>query len=228
MGFCREQLERMRPLWDRMLHHPFLLSTRDGTIARETFGTWMAQDHLFIEAAVPFLGAMIARAPRAHRETLVAAIGALMEELELFRERAEAAGVELEGTEPAFICHAYIQYLHATAARASYPEAFTVLYVAEKAYLESWSVVRAGIERGSPWMPFVENWTSEGFRDYVGWLEAELDRLAADVGGEERSRLERYFERTLKYEIAFWELAVQGARWPGLDEPTADPVSREG
>lgn len=228
MGFCHDQLERLRPLWDRMLRHPFLLETRDGTIAREAFATWMAQDHLFVEAAVPFLGTLLGRAPREHREPLSGAIAALLRELELFRERAAAAGVELEGTEPAFICHAYIQYLHASAARGSYVEAFTVLYGAEKAYLDSWSVVRAGIDPSSPWMPFVENWTSDGFRDYVGWLEGELDRLAAAAGAEELARLARRFELTTRYEIAFWELAVQGVRWPGLEEPAVDPVSREG
>lgn len=228
MGFCREQLERLRPLWDRMLRHPFLLETRDGTIARETFATWMAQDYLFVEAAVPFLGALIARAPRKHREPLSEAIAALSGELEMFRDRAAEAGVELGGTDPAFICHAYIQYLHATAARGGYPEAFTVLYVAEKAYLESWSVVRDGIDPGSPWMPFVDNWTSDAFRAYVEWLGKELDRIAAAAGAEERDRMGRYFELTVKYEIAFWELAVRGARWPGMEELAVDPVSREG
>lgn len=228
MGFSEEQFERLRPLWDRMLRHPFLLETRDGTVARETFTAWIAQDYLFVEAAVPFLGALLARAPARHREALGGAIGALGRELELFREQAAAARVPLVGVEPGFICHAYIQYLHASAARATYAGAFTVLYAAEKAYLDSWSVVRAGIDPDSPWMPFVENWTSEAFRDYVGWLEAELDRLAEGVGEGERRGMEERFEVTARYEVAFWEMAVEGPRWPGLEETTADPVSREG
>lgn len=228
MSFCAEQLERVRSAWERMLRHPFLLETRDGSIPFERFAHWMRQDYLFVEAAVPFLAALLSRAPREHRKPLTDALAALHRELALFRERAEATGVELEGTEPAFICHAYIQFLHATAARASYPEAFTVLYAAEKAYHDSWKVVREGIDPGSPWLPFVENWAGEPFAGYVAYLEGELDRLAAAVGAAERARMARLFELTVRYEMAFWELAYAGERWPGMEELTVDPVSREG
>jgi thiaminase len=42
MGFCAEQLDRLHPLWSRMLDHRFLRDTRDGTIPHATFATWMA------------------------------------------------------------------------------------------------------------------------------------------------------------------------------------------
>lgn len=32
MSFCETQQARIAPLWDRMLNHPFLLQTRDGTV----------------------------------------------------------------------------------------------------------------------------------------------------------------------------------------------------
>lgn len=216
LGFCAEQLERVAALWKRMVEHPFLVETRDGTIPDATFGRWIRQDYLFVEAAVPFLGALLARAPAAHAEPLAQAIAALHVELDLFRERARAAGVDLDDVEPAFIAHAYVQFLLATGWRASYAEAFAVLYGAEKAYHDAWTGVRAGIDPASPWIAFVDNWSSETFRAYVAWLEAELDRLAARVGADERARMARLFETTVKYEIAFWELAYEGPAWPGL------------
>ena len=59
MGFVQEQHERVRPTWERMLRHPFLLQTRVGTIPFETVATWMRQDYLFVEAAVPFIARMV-------------------------------------------------------------------------------------------------------------------------------------------------------------------------
>jgi len=216
MAFCEEQLARVRPLWDVMLAHRFLRETRDGRIARETFATWMRQDYLFVEAAIPFLAALIPKAPPDDWESLSGAIAALQKELKLFEERAAAVGVTLRGTRPSFVNHAYIQFLLATACRASYAEAYTVLYAAEKAYHDSWTVVRRGLDRGSPWYPFVENWAGEAFAQYVAFLEKRLDALASEAGPAERARMAELFELTTRYEIAFWEMAATGEGWPGL------------
>ena len=218
MGFCSEQLDRLAPLWNRMTGHPFLVETRDGTIPRDTFANWMRQDHLFVEAAIPFVSALLAKAPREHWEPLDRVLTALMRELGMFEERAEAVGVTLAGAEPGFVNHAYIQFLLATAHRSSYPEGYAVLYAAEKAYYDSWSVVRDGIDPESPWKPFVENWSGPDFADYVAYLEDTLDRLAADCGEAERARMAELFELTGRYELAFWDMAYRGAAWPGLPE----------
>ncbi len=221
MSFSADQLARVRAIWERMLDHRFLKETRDGIIAHGTFANWMRQDYLFVEAAIPFIAALIPKAPKDHRAALGAALPTLEKELELFRERAESAGVDLRNVEPSFTNHAYVQFLLASAYARSYAEAFTVLYVAEKAYYDSWMVVKAGIDKGSSWYPFVENWTSDAFKGWVDYLEGELDRLAQDVGAAERLNMSQLFELTTKYELAFWEMAAGGESWPGLPEEKA-------
>ena len=216
MSFCAEQLERVAAVWQRMLNHGFLIGTRDGSISDDTFATWMRQDYLFVEAAIPFLAAMIPRAPAAHIGPLTETIAAFHKELALFRERAEVAGVDLTDVRPTFVNHAYVQFLLASAYRESYAGAYTVLYAAEKAYYDSWTVVKEGIDPGSTWYPFVENWAGDAFAGYVAYLEGELDALAEDVGSAERARMAALFELTAKYELAFWEMALTGSTWPGL------------
>lgn len=219
MGFSAELMAGVAPLWTRMLDHPFLLETRDGTLPDATFANWMRQDYLFVEAAIPFMGALLAKAPVGHRQALAEAIAAFHRELDLFRERAAASGISLADVEPSFVCHAYVQFLLATAAQGGYGEGFAVLYGAEKAYHESWKVVRSGIDPGSPWTGFVENWAGDAFAGWVGWLEAELDRLAGRAGPAERERMAGLFETTVRYEIAFWELAYgRAGGWPGIGE----------
>ena len=220
MSFCVEQLAAVKPLWSQMLQHRFLIETRDGTMSDETFAVWMKQDYLFVAAAVPFVAALLSRAPERHREPLGGVIAALQKELKLFEEQAAGVGVELKGAQPAFTNHAYIQFLMATGLGASYAEGYTVLYVAEKAYHDSWSVVKRGpIARESKWYPFVENWAGEAFAQYVGYLEGELDALAAEVGPAVQRCMAVLFALTVKYEIAFWEMAATGARWPGVKHP---------
>lgn len=217
MSFSATQLDAVRLLWDRMLSHRFLTQTRDGEIPRQVFARWMRQDYLFVEAAVPFIAALLAKAPKEHWEALSGTIPAFQKELALFEERAAMVGVNLREGPVAFTCHAYIQFLLSTAYQRSYAEAYTVLYAAEKAYHDSWKVVKAGLGEESPWYPFVENWAGEDFAAWVGYLEAELDRMAEAVGDAERARMAELFELTTKYEIAFWEMAATGEGWPGID-----------
>jgi len=218
MGFCAEQLDHLRPLWSRMLEHPFLLRTRDGTLPDHLFATWMRQDYLFVEAAIPFIAALMPKAPPEHWGPLAGVLQALEKELKLFEERATVVGVELRGAPAAFTCHAYIQFLMTSAYRGSYAEGYTVLYAAEKAYHDSWRVVKEGLDPSSPWHPFVENWGGEAFGGYVAYLEGELDRLAEGAGPEERGRMGELFRLTTLYEIAFWEMALTGDGWPGAGE----------
>lgn len=216
MSFTDQQLDRLRPLWDAMLSHPFLTRTRDGEIADETFANWMQQDYLFVEAAIPFMAALIPRGPKEHWEPLGGVIQALQKELRLFEERGKAVGVDLRAAPPSFTCHAYIQFLMAVAYQRSYAEAYTVLYTAEKAYHDSWKVVQKGLDAASPWQPFVENWAGAEFAAYVQYLEAEVNKLAEGAGRVEREGMAELFETTTRYEIAFWEMAVSGGGWPGV------------
>lgn len=228
MSFIAAQDRRTAPLWDAIRGHRFLLTTRDGTIPDPVFATWMRQDYLFVEAAIPFIAGMIPRAPRRHWAALSGVVSALEKELHLFEERAARVGVELRGAPPAFACHAYVQFLLATGATASYAEAFTVLYAAERAYHDSWKVVQAGIDPSSPWVPFVENWAGPEFAGYVDFLATELEVLAADAGEEERKRMAELYRLTLLYEIAFWEMAAEGEGWPGVGDEVAVPAKAEG
>ena len=211
-------IERHSELWNRMLEHPFLIEVRDGDLSDETFHTWLRQDYLFVEAAVPFVGQLIGRAPSAElRKALSEIPPALEQELELFEERADALGVSIEDVDPGFTNHAYVQFLQATAYRESFPAAFAVYWAAEKAYHESWRVVGEGLPEDHEWRPFVDNWAGEEFAELVTFLEGQMNRFAERSSASEFERIERMFEMTTRYEIAFWEMAYRGPDWPGLE-----------
>lgn len=217
MSFTTTLLDDHQTLWQANLGHRFLAETRDGTIDDTVFARWLRQDYRFVEAACPMLGVLISKAPASHREPLTDALSGLYDELDLFQERAETAGIDLDDAKPAFTCHAYIQFLLATARGRSYLKGFTVLYAAEKAYYEAWSRVEEGLSPDAFAAPFVENWASDGFGEYVGFLATTLDDLAAKAGPQEKSEMHRLFETTLRYEAAFWEMAYDTTDWPGLD-----------
>jgi thiaminase/transcriptional activator TenA len=89
-------------------------------------------------------------------------------------------------------------------------------------------VVQAGLDASSPWQPFVENWAGDEFAAYVSYLEGELNALAEGTGPAERARMAELFERTTKYEIAFWEMAMTGGGWPGTTTAPVRPAGEAG
>lgn len=202
-----------RPVWQKMLDHPFLAAVADGSIADDVFKTWLAQDFLFVQAAIPFMGVLLAKAPAHMRPVLGNAIVGLTTELDLFRQQAKAHNADLT-TEMAPTCHGYVQFLLASAYDRPLETSFAILYGAEKAYLDSWDRVKELQRTASPWQAFIDNWTSDGFRGYVDWLATSLDELAASQSAAALSEMEEHFVLTARYEYLFWDMAMARQAWP--------------
>ena len=196
-----------------MLEHPFLKATADGSIPHEVFANWLRQDYLFVRGAIPFLGVLVSRAPVSLVPGLSGAISALDSELALFCEMAGEQHVQLE-EKVTPTCHAYLQFLIATAHSASFEEGFALLYGAEKAYFDCWSAVRRNLSAPSPWEAFIDRWSNPDFAEWVAWLERELDRLAEAASPLLRERMKEIFLTAARYEILFWDMALKGESWP--------------
>ncbi len=116
--------------------------------------------------------------------------------------------------EPWPICLGYTAYL-LEAARDGLLEGLVALYAAERAYLDTWTAVRASSTPGSRYHAWIENWTSQEFRAFVGELAAQLDELAGAPPPALAARLQTRFARVARFELAFWEMALKGWDWPG-------------
>ncbi len=214
MSFSEQLVQDVGPLWEMTITHPFLRKTADGTIPDDDFKNWMAQDYLYAEGAVPFVSILLAKAPISLRQGLSDGIQALNQELDMFRRQAAEHGVLIEGVQPTPTCHSYVQFLLANAYSQSFLEGFTVLYAEEKAYLESWKWVKSHQKEESPWQSFIDNWTSPGFEVYVDWIATSLDDLAQACNRAQQAHLAHLFRLTIRYEYLFWEMALNGERWP--------------
>jgi len=213
-AFHEELLRYAEPVWKEVREHRFLAETAAGTIPPDVFARWMQQDYLFVREAIPFLAILLAKAPGTLRRPLGESLAALFRELELFERLAREHQVALEGIGMLPTCHAYVQFLLATAYGRSFPEAFAVLYAAEKAYLDAWTWVKEQQQAASPWQAFIEQWTNPAFREYVQWLGQTLDALAEGASETMRAAMRELFLLTARYEVRFWDMAWAGESWP--------------
>jgi thiaminase/transcriptional activator TenA len=178
---------------------------RDGTVPADSFDRWLAQDYLYAQALVRAQSRIAADAPFTDVALLAGGVVATVEELGWFEEMAARRGTALDAPmHPT--TRAYCDFLLALTYSA-YPAQITAIWALERAYLESWEGARPGAQ---PYRAFVERWTTDAFRSYVGNLQAAVDRQLEAPVAEEAREAEDAFRWVTHYERGFWDMAMSG------------------
>ncbi len=185
--------------WQRIVTHPFVARTSDGSLPRETFDRWLTEDYFFVRSFQVYLAELSAIAPNDQaRAVLADGIAALVPELALFEKAAAERGLDLTA-EPSLLNVGYSAYLLSTV-REGWPVAIAVLYAVEKAYYDAWASVRDTTGPDTQYAGFIANWSSPEFAAYVEQLAALVDR-------EDLTRaMQLGVDRVARFEIAFWDL----------------------
>lgn len=195
-------------LWARIVSHPFVAACGDGTLPASAFDRWLVEDHFFVVGFRRFLADLLATAPDEHaRDLLSGGLAALTPELDLFRRVARDRGLDLHA-EPCPTNLGYTSFVRAAPADG-FTTGLTVLYGAEKAYLDAWMAVRDRATPDSAYRPFIENWSSPAFAEYVTAIAGLLDSLPGD--GSEPAR--KAFRQVVRFELRFWDAVHAGERW---------------
>ena len=186
--------------------HPFVRAAADGTLPPDAFDRWLVEDHHFVVGFRRFLARLVQIAPDEEaRDLMVGAQAPLQAELGLFRAEAVRRGLDLNA-EPSPTTLGYTSFLMAAPADG-WPVALAVLYGAEKAYFDAWSVVRAQAERSSPYWSFIDNWSSPTFG---AWVD-DLGRLVAALPPD--PAVDRALDRVVRFELRFWDAVHEGETW---------------
>jgi formylaminopyrimidine deformylase / aminopyrimidine aminohydrolase len=198
-------LTRHAAAWEAATVHPFLAGVRDGSVPADAFDRWLAQDYLFAQALLRAQSRIAASAPLADVGLLAGGVVAIVGELGWFEEMAARRGLALDAAvHPT--TRAYCDFLLALPYSA-YPAQITAIWALECTYLESWEAARPGAQ---PYRDFVERWTTDAFRSYVGDLQAAVDRQLETAVGEQAREAEEAFVWVTHYERGFWDMAMSG------------------
>jgi formylaminopyrimidine deformylase / aminopyrimidine aminohydrolase len=196
-------LTRHAAAWQTATVHPFLAGVRDGSVPADSFDRWLAQDYRFAQALVRAQSRIAGAAPFADVGLLAGGVVATVGELGWFEEMAARRGLALDAAmHPT--TRAYCDFLLALPYSA-YPAQITAIWALERVYLESWEGARPGAQ---PYREFVERWTTNEFRSYVGNLEAAVDRQLEAPVREEAREADDAFVWVTHYERGFWDMAM--------------------
>lgn len=212
-GFAEHLRQVCSEDWQACVAHRFVHEIFDGTLDDAVLRRYLVQDYQFINRFVALLGAAIASAdefaPRVRLSQFAAMITS--DENTYFLRSFDALGVPgSQRLAPALTppTRAFQELMHDAAQSLSYANCIAVLAVAEGLYLD-WAD-----QSGKKHLPlparfehaeWIELHANDFFRDFVGWLRSELDRVEAQLTDAQRAEAAEYFCQAVALERQFFD-----------------------
>jgi thiaminase/transcriptional activator TenA len=187
------------------LRHPFVRGIADGTLDRDRYAAYLAQDAIYLEAFARAYALALAAAPdRAGVEAFAALIHGVREELRLHDGVAARWGIDLAVVQPAAATLAYTEFLLATAATRDVGTICAAMTPCMRlyAYLGQSLAETAG---PGPYREWIDTYADPEFEDLARTLEELLDRYVRDPAAATRA-----YRRAMQLEVAFFDSAAGG------------------
>ncbi|MEF9604264.1 TenA family protein [Paracoccus sp. PXZ] len=192
--------------WSAAVGHRFVRELCDGSIADAAMARYLIQDHRFLDAFLTLLGGAIASADRFESRLRFGRFAGMVsgEENDYFLRAFAALGVR-EADRAAIPDSAptkgFQALMREAAATRAYPAVLAVLNVAEGLYLD-WAMrapqpLPANFVHAE-WITLHDN---PLFRDFVGFLRDELDRVGPEAADQARD----FFRRAARLEREFFD-----------------------
>jgi thiaminase/transcriptional activator TenA len=186
--------------------HPFVRRLGDGTLAREQFQRYVAQDAYFLESFARAYALGLARCP--DREGIWAffeLLAGVQDELRLHAGYAARWGVVSAATAPSEATLSYTDFLLATAATAGVGELCAAMAPCMRLYAHlGQALAPSGDRDDNPYAEWVRTYADPAFEALALRLEGLLDRYALD-GPTVRAA----YRRAMALELAFFEAAAR-------------------
>jgi thiaminase/transcriptional activator TenA len=218
--FCNQAWRNTVKLQQAVLDHPFNEELAGGTLSRERFQFYLAQDARYLVGFGRALAVAAARAPEPDDLTFFA--GAAREAVVVERalhegyfERFGLGEADLAAIETSPTCLAYTSFLLATAQTGSYGELVAALLPCFWVYQHVGSDILGRTQvADNPYRAWIETYADEEFAASVRTCRDAVDRAAAAADPETRERMLAAFIRACEYEWMFWNSAYQLESWP--------------
>ncbi|SEH53860.1 thiaminase (transcriptional activator TenA) [Mycolicibacterium rutilum] len=185
-----------------VLAHPFVRGIGDGSLDRDLFAGYIAQDAFFLESFARAYGLAIARSgDTATLLALAELLGGVRDELRLHASYAASWGIDMGGVEPAAATLAYTEFLLATAATADLGVVCAAMTPCMRLYAHIGTTLDAA--SAGPYAEWVQTYADPGFEEVAAVLEKLLDQHGGDSPAVRTA-----YRRAMRLELGFFESAL--------------------
>jgi thiaminase/transcriptional activator TenA len=184
-----------------VLGHPFVRGIGDGSVSRDAFACYIAQDAFFLESfARAYALALVRSQDTATVLVLADLLTGVRQELGLHASYAASWGIDMTGVEPLPATLAYTEFLLATAATKELGVIFAAMTPCMRLYAwlgRSLDAVTAG-----PYAQWVQTYADPEFEATAAALERLLDEQA------DSAAVRTAYRRAMQLELAFFDAAL--------------------
>jgi thiaminase/transcriptional activator TenA len=187
------------------LEHPFVRGIADGSLTRDTFRGYVAQDAAYLNAFLRAYAVLCARCERAdHASAFVELQQGVLEELKLHAAYAERWGVDLRRVVPFRTTRAYSDFLLRCAWHGGLGEGLAAMTPCMRLYHHlGVELARGGIP-DHDYAEWIRTYSAGAFGDLVERIEKLLDTHAED-SPEVRDAYRYAMRCELDFFAAAWE-----------------------
>ena len=186
--------------------HPFVRGLADGSLPREVFAVYVAQDAFFLECFARAYALGLARSPdRATLDAFADLIAGVREELRLHASYAARWGVHTTGVTPLPATTAYTDFLLATAALGGVGLTCAAMAPCMRLYAALGTSMDP--DAAGPYGEWVRTYADPEFEALAQALERLLDQHAGDTADVGRA-----YRRAMELEVAFFDAPWRAAR----------------
>jgi thiaminase/transcriptional activator TenA len=184
------------------LAHPFIRGLGDGSLGRDVFAGYVAQDAFFLESFARAYALALARSSDTPTLLALAAlIAGVGDELGLHGSYAARWGIDMAGVVPAPQTLAYTDFLLATAATCGLSETFAAMTPCMRLY--AWLGASLDADAAGQYAEWVQTYADPGFGDLASKLEGLLDQH-----GDDSPAVSTAYRRAMHLEVEFFDSAL--------------------
>lgn len=186
-----------------VLANPFVRGIGEGSLNRDLFAGYIAQDAFFLESFARAYGLALARSSdTVTLMTFADLLAGVREELGLHASYAASWGIDMAVVEPSAATLAYTEFLLATAATSDLGVVCAAMTPCMRLYAHIGTTLNA--DTAGPYAQWVRTYADPGFEEVAAQLELLLDRHAGDVRAARIA-----YRRAMRLELAFFDAALR-------------------
>lgn len=211
--------ERGAASWAAAVSHPMVAEIGAGSLPHETFRYYFEQNVLYLEDYARAIALIIGRAPDLAAVTVLTRFLGQIVDTELpanYAFLARLGGPAAPG--PAVMApatYAYTRHLLDTAGRRELPAGLAAVLPCQWSYGELATRLAASMPADPVYADWIGMFAGDGYDELVQASTSLLDQHT-DVADEAvMTSLAGVFDRSTRYELAFWDMAYSRGQSPG-------------
>ncbi len=207
MNHAADFWKEAAPVAGKCLAHPFVQGLGDGSLDREKYRRFIAQDAFFLEAFARGYAHCLASSPdRQGIYEFHRLLNGVFDELQLHARAAKELDIDLDRVEPTPAALEYTGFLQETIENSTAAgETLAAMTPCMRLYAYLGAELAGSSTPANPYAEWVDTYASQDFQELAELLETLLDRYGTGSAAERMN-----YQRAMELELQFFAAAYEG------------------